>query len=111
MSPSPTPLDGTSLEVESGAPTSNDTLSPTPPPKRVPSFDSTLLRHQQHLEDISTDLPKMEPQLARFEQPRGGVVVETKLGNLQFGMPPETIKVRSYRSGERCAQCMGLSLL
>ncbi|GMH51969.1 hypothetical protein TL16_g01128 [Triparma laevis f. inornata] len=83
-------------------------LEPTAPPERKPSptlaspsiehkrlskFDSTTLRAQMVHDDISTDLPmRPEGPLPTFDQPRGGVIVETKVGNVQFGMPAETIK-------------------
>lgn len=61
--------------------------------KRVTGFDSALLRaHFNQGDDLSADLPVMEPPLPITHQPRGGIVVETKVGNVQFGMPPETIK-------------------
>ena len=46
--------------------------------------------------DFATDKPIQDPPLPRYEQPRGGVIVETIIGNLQFGMPPETIKVGEF---------------
>lgn len=35
-------------------------------------------------------VPKEQSNIIRL--PRGGLVLETPAGNLQFGMPPETVK-------------------
>lgn len=34
--------------------------------------------------------PKMQDSLIRL--PRGGILIKTSMGNIQFGMPPETVK-------------------
>jgi hypothetical protein len=93
---------------QSSEPEQIERLTPTPPidpkggsepaspsieHKRLSKFDSTTLRAQMVQEDISLDLPmRPEGPLPTFDQPRGGVIVETKVGNVQFGMPAETIK-------------------
>lgn len=43
--------------------------------------------------ELSSNLrkvPRKQEQLIRL--PRGGIVIHTSLGNIQFGMPPETVK-------------------
>jgi len=35
-------------------------------------------------------VPRKQEQLIRL--PRGGIIIQTSLGNVQFGMPPETVK-------------------
>jgi hypothetical protein len=61
--------------------------------KRVTQgFDSAMLRAHFQGDDLSEGLPFMDPPLKIYNQPRGGVIIETKCGNVQFGMPPETIK-------------------
>jgi hypothetical protein len=48
------------------------------------------------IEDLRVRLSKSSSEIIDYESMiellRGGVVVKTKAGNIQFGMPPETIK-------------------
>ena len=60
------------------------------PLTRGRSVDSVKLR--SNMSDISKGLPLRDPPLPIHHQPRGGTIVETCCGNVQFGMPPETIK-------------------
>jgi len=62
--------------------------------------------NSQHFNDMASDKPMMDPPLQRWEQPRGGIIIETSIGNLQFGMPPETIKVREEEKNQTPEQLL-----
>jgi len=64
------------------------------------------LMNSQHFNDMASDKPMMDPPLQRWEQPRGGIIIETSIGNLQFGMPPETIKVREEEKNQTPEQLL-----
>ena len=67
--------------------------TPSSDARPLPEALRAQLMQQHQFNDMASNKPTMEPPLPRYEQPRGGVIVETSIGNLQFGMPPETIKV------------------
>jgi len=49
-----------------------------------------IKKYSAELNSKLRKVPRKQEQLVRL--PRGGIVLQTSLGNIQFGMPPETVK-------------------
>lgn len=49
-----------------------------------------LKKYSQDFPKSSFLVPHKQEQLIRL--PRGGIIIQTSIGNIQFGMPPETVK-------------------
>lgn len=58
-------------------------------------FCSHITKHDfEEIKRLSLSMMKITPdkQEELIRLPRGGIIIQTSAGNIQFGMPPETVK-------------------